>query len=1173
MKKFFISLAGILTAASAMALDWSAIENYAQGGQVTVSTNEGAKNTIVDGNDGSSWQATGHSNAVHPDMFIIDMGQSRTVNQFQILWEASHPNTYDIYVSATAIPVASQAGCNVVTESWLNANTPVASRDVPGNGGATDEFELATPATGQYILMMGKTYNSNATNYGSRCFEFRCGYLMREEAKASKVNLNMTADEYTAVGMEYDVTAEVVDQYGDRFDATPTVTVTGGTYENGKLTVTAKGQVSIQAKYNDLESGIITMNSVVDLDEYVDGGTATSDTELSNAAALFDGGATLSSNGAEYKLADGGDRDPHWLLIDKGREIDIDGIYITWEGASANAYTVEVGPTPENLTEVLSIDAPGGIVARKDWVTDAAKMKGARYIKINTTSTGTEWGLKIYEVKVYGIAKAVDPIATSIELTLDPEITQAAIGQSVTATAKVLDQLGKDFDAEPTLSVEGPAEIENGKVSFTGLGTVTVKAVSGELSTEMVIDVVIDATHYVIDANTTATNDLGYDAAELAKMFDGKSDPAENGSQFQVVLEGSDEAQDRDAAHWVLVDLKRPVDIEAVVINWEGASADKYNVEMGETVETLTKVYEVDEDHGVKARRDWFYGQEAKGVRYVRVNTLHAASGYGMKIQDLKIYGQVNYTPVATSMKLDVKTDAPYMTGDIIRLDAGVADQYGYLLDAEVNYTTTAGTLSQDAETGETIFIPAAKGTAEIKAVAGELENSIELDIVADIADYLTGADFAATGTYTSNAGEEMVDAELPGIFDGDATDNGAQEGQIGTEPAVINIDLNGPHFVDMITLSWEAACSGTMTVSVWGEDQTEEDATEVFSIEGRKLKNGVNPVDRIVVPAELGAIRYARINITEPASGYGMRLYEARVFGRRDVRLVSFSANPTVNIEGKDVKTDVIFLGETLNFNSQVMNNFGETVDPAEWVVYLVNEEETALENDSFTPETEGNYQLSAIVDGFDAQALTVKAVDATRKLLYIHKGVQLSLGEGHPSHGVRDVVMGGNHTGVSEIDVTGATVTLTFDEPIDLSALQLRWRAASKVTCKVAVAETADDTPEAVELEGGDLHRMNLASPVKKIVISDIDATFSGANLVEIAPIYTDGDLALEEKSEEDLANEGIEAGISTVGVDSLDGDVRYFNLQGVEVVNPASGSIVIMRRGNSVEKVLVK
>jgi len=1173
MKKLIMTLAGILTASAGWALDWNVVENFALNAPVTVSTNVGAAGTITDGNDGSSWQASPRT--PHPDMFIVDLGQSRTINQMQFMWEASHPNNYDIYVSETAIPSESRDGCNVVPDSWLDANTPVISREVPGNAGATDEFELSTPVTGQYILVMGTALNPNATSYGSRCFEFRCGYLVREASKASAVKLTVTnPDAITAVGMEYNISAEVVDQYGDKMDFQPTFQTEGATVADGKLKVTAKGQVSVKAVYGELTSQEVTMNALVDLAQYVEGGTITCDTDLGTADQLFDGGATLSNNGAQFMLANGGDKDPHWLLIDKGREIDIDGIYITWEGASANKYKVEVGPTADNLTEVLAIDEPAGINARKDWVTASDKMKGARYIKISTESTGTEWGLKLFEVKVYGEAKPVDPVATQVGLTLTPSVTMAAVGQTVSASAAVYDQFGKVMDTPATITVEGPASFADGVVSFTGLGDVKIKAEGAGLSDEKDVKVVIDATHYAIDSNTTVTSDL--EASDAARLFDGGADPAANGQLYEVVAQGTPEAGDRDGAHWVLVDLKRPVDVEAVVINWEGASADKYNVEMGATVETLGKVYEIDENHGVNARKDWFYGREAKGVRYIRVNTLHAASEYGTKIFDLKVYGVRGYEPAATEMKFDVKTPAPYMVGDEIRMDAGVADQYGYVMDVPVAFTSESGTITTDAETGETVFVPSAKGTVTVKGVAGELSGSVDFNVVADPVDYLDSAKFTAKGTFTNNEGEEKVDEPLPGMFDGNATENGPAEAQIGVKPAVIDIDLAGPHFIDMLTLSWEAACSGSMTVSVWGEGQTEADATEVFNIEGRKLIGGVNPVDRIAVPADKGAIRYIRLNITEPASEYGMRLFEARLYGKRDIKVVSFSAAPTVDVDGENIATDVMFLGESLSFNSKVMNNFDEEENAADYVTYTVNGVETAISDDTFAPEAEGTYELSAAVEGFEPVTATVKAVNGEQVMRYIHKGVQLSLGEGHPSSGVRDILMGGSHTGVTSIDVEGATVTVTFDTPIELSALQLRWTKGSQVSCKVNITGAAETTSRADRtetLEAADLHRLSVEGGIRQIVISDIASTFTGANLEDIAPVYADADLALENKTDEDLANEGILAGIATIDADSTDAGVRFFNLQGVEIANPAAGSIVIMRRGASAEKVLVK
>ena len=40
-----------------------------------------------------------------------------------------------------------------------------------------------------------------------------------------------------------------------------------------------------------------------------------------------------------------------------------------------------------------------------------------------------------------------------------------------------------------------------------------------------------------------------------------------------------------------------------------------------------------------------------------------------------------------------------------------------------------------------------------------------------------------------------------------------------------------------------------------------------------------------------------------------------------------------------------------------------------------------------------------------------------------------------------------------------------------------------------------------------------------------------------------------------------------------DGENGAVEYFNMQGMRVVNPVAGSLLIKRQGNTVTKVLVK
>ena len=46
----------------------------------------------------------------------------------------------------------------------------------------------------------------------------------------------------------------------------------------------------------------------------------------------------------------------------------------------------------------------------------------------------------------------------------------------------------------------------------------------------------------------------------------------------------------------------------------------------------------------------------------------------------------------------------------------------------------------------------------------------------------------------------------------------------------------------------------------------------------------------------------------------------------------------------------------------------------------------------------------------------------------------------------------------------------------------------------------------------------------------------------------------------------------GVDGIEIEAAEGPAKYFNMQGIEVVNPAKGQLVIKKQGNKVEKVVM-
>lgn len=136
MKKLqIITLTALMASGVAYAaLDWDGVDNLAKGASVTLSSNdsEGNRNSIVDDNNGSGWQA--NKDAANPDWALIDLGETKTFKDIEIKWEAARPNTYKVYVTAEAPTVTAGDTESTIAEVWLTANAEGSVEITAGEG-------------------------------------------------------------------------------------------------------------------------------------------------------------------------------------------------------------------------------------------------------------------------------------------------------------------------------------------------------------------------------------------------------------------------------------------------------------------------------------------------------------------------------------------------------------------------------------------------------------------------------------------------------------------------------------------------------------------------------------------------------------------------------------------------------------------------------------------------------------------------------------------------------------------------------------------------------------------------------------------------------------------------------------------------------------------------------
>ena len=158
-----------------------------------------------------------------------------------------------------------------------------------------------------------------------------------------------------------------------------------------------------------------------------------------------------------------------WFVVDLGGLYDVDKVDIHFEGACAQDYHLDFSEDNTNWALGYNFVGDQGVYGRTDEVTELNNNTKVRYVRFWSTKAATQWGMKIFEFRVYGAAwvPAADtekPVMVSASL-VSKNYNSAVIAVSATddnevAKYRVVD-LSQSFDAyfAPT----------NGEITVTGL--------------------------------------------------------------------------------------------------------------------------------------------------------------------------------------------------------------------------------------------------------------------------------------------------------------------------------------------------------------------------------------------------------------------------------------------------------------------------------------------------------------------------------------------------------------------------------------------------------------------------------------------------------------------------------------------------------------------------------
>ena len=406
MKHLFISFILCSLTLSAFAQETDVNFALASNGATAIATS-GNPLLAIDDNTGTRWES---EHGVDPQTLTIDLGQPRTFNTIQIVWEGAYGKTFTVSVSddkATWKPVWTVEGQQLAGFPYTQTQT----------------FDKTTA---RYIQFHG---TERGTGWGYSFWEFRV-YLTgvsRLTTLEAKPMANLTK-----VGEENTITIIQKDQNGLLMEDADEVTYTilpadAGTITSNVYTPAKVGAALIKAAIGEIEA---TPFEVFAYDgENVAAG---SDKENSKVIAQSDINPELDANNAYYAVdgndatiwqgcyngeAGAGDEAARtydaWFTVDLGAYYDVNMVYILFEGACSQIYHVDFSEDNADWTTTYTYEGNAGINAhtRAIYGNDLKNASKVRYVRFWSTKAATQWGVKMYDFKVFGLPLQVTDIS------------------------------------------------------------------------------------------------------------------------------------------------------------------------------------------------------------------------------------------------------------------------------------------------------------------------------------------------------------------------------------------------------------------------------------------------------------------------------------------------------------------------------------------------------------------------------------------------------------------------------------------------------------------------------------------------------------------------------------------------------------------------------------------
>lgn len=705
-----------------------------------------------------------------PNYYIFDFSQSIEFGKIAINWEgATRPAEYYIYISEDK-------------KTWKQVGTYSTSdrAEVWDNWVLSD---ITAPISAQYfkISITATTNTDYATRIdGLRVEELRIPTTVKINSRINVYNDPWVYGTVLTVGESATITSSVYDQNGKIMtDIVPTITTTAPDEEwsEGVYTPASVGTAEFTASYANLSETLIyhttDLAHFITSDKYKEFSSSSTNADV-NYNNIVDGESSLMDYAnSQITIAAADGQIENFVLTKLERIYDIENIAVYWDCAP-DKFRISVSFDGENWSEIAADDYANAANGIHLWSRFALPNHTlAKYVKLETEGIKTGYGLKIGALKLYG--EGEESIPTSVEIK-SSNGTALCAGESTTFTPIVYDQFGAIMDDviiswahtaipenwnENTLTYTASDRVAGGEgVTFTATASTgdgeNVKTATGEIVLKG-----FNLEHYLFDSNLheyykNAGIDLKKEAVAAVRtstnietgrpdktaLFDGGKELTSKGGGYRLM---ANQGTPRDAQGEIIVTLYDPVTIEAIVLDWDGASPSEYTIEISNHGEIWTEVAHLKDLESPGVGKSF---QRRLGVRYdkpvtlIRVKTLGNATDWGLQLMDFKAYGTyanvdpadmtlspyVNVAYTTTTVVDDVeqtKTVINDHPNTVAFYTAGSGDQFGQEKVYLNPKYQTANKANFHLKTGDTV-------TYTVSRVDGEIDHAKDYTLDAD---------------------------------------------------------------------------------------------------------------------------------------------------------------------------------------------------------------------------------------------------------------------------------------------------------------------------------------------------------------------------------------------------------------------------------------------------------